>query len=450
MGRAAMARGRAAMEQCRESAMDAHCPPLASARFMPSESEMECANVYVLLAIVHKQQLEIKKLRQFLRRYSGTLVDSLDLHAPLPQVLLVGEAGRKPCARLEEDREAHPPELGHRTRRDADTALACASLADDTHDLAGHRVLLPRLPELVPPAGAVGRGRTEAAEPFLALLEEVEDRVHGLASITKEHAYIVEVEQGVVHTTVAGSHGPLKHDAGFATPDLNSGHPVDGAVGICLCGRVDNVVGPDNYGNVVLRHFAVDVLHLADDVVGHVSLCQEHIHVAGESAGHRVDCEVHMHFVLSQEQHNLGEPLLAPGHGQAVAGHYDHPLCTGEQVNKTHGRDLIHGASSPTVRADSDATIGAEATKQHIGHGPVDAPAHDVAQQRAAGCHECPCDGQQLVGEHEACGARRQAAAGVEQRDDHWHVCPTNGQHHVRTQKAPDGGVCQQACRSHG
>ena len=55
------------------------------------------------------------------------------------------------------------------------------------------------------------------------------------------------------------------------------------------CGRVARVVGTNDDGDIALREFRVDFIHLDELLVRNVGLSQEDIHVPGHSASNWVN-----------------------------------------------------------------------------------------------------------------------------------------------------------------
>jgi len=54
---------------------------------------------------------------------------------------------------------------------------------------------------------------------------------------------IVQVEEWIIHPTVASSHGALQHDTLLAFPNLNGWHPIDGTTGVILGRGIHDVIG---------------------------------------------------------------------------------------------------------------------------------------------------------------------------------------------------------------
>ena len=54
---------------------------------------------------------------------------------------------------------------------------------------------------------------------------------------------IVQVEEWIIHPTVASSHGALQHDTLLAFPNLNSWHPIDGTARVILGRGIHDVIG---------------------------------------------------------------------------------------------------------------------------------------------------------------------------------------------------------------
>jgi hypothetical protein len=156
--------------------------------------------------------------------------------------------------------------------------------------------------------------------------------VQHLLGVAEQHAVVVLVEQRVVDAGVAGGHAALHHDAGLGLPDFQHRHAGDGAGRVVLRGRVHDVVGADDHGDVGLREVLVDLVHLQHDVVGHLGFGQQHVHVAGHAAGHRVDAEAHVDALVAQQLGDLEHRVLGLRHRHAVARHDDHVLGLAQQL----------------------------------------------------------------------------------------------------------------------
>jgi hypothetical protein len=57
---------------------------------------------------------------------------------------------------------------------------------------------------------------------------------------------IVQVEEWIIHPTVASSHGALQHDTLLAFPNLNGWHPIDGTTGVILGRGIHDVIGSNH------------------------------------------------------------------------------------------------------------------------------------------------------------------------------------------------------------
>ncbi len=57
----------------------------------------------------------------------------------------------------------------------------------------------------------------------------------------------------------------------------------------CTSTGVDDIVGADNKGHVRVLEVVVDLIHLHEEVVGDISLSQQHVHVPRHPASHRVN-----------------------------------------------------------------------------------------------------------------------------------------------------------------
>ena len=169
----------------------------------------------------------------------------------------------------------------------------------------------------------------------------------------------------------------------------------------------------------VLGEVVVDLVHLQDDVVGHLGLGQQHVHVAGQAAGDGVDAEPDVDAALAQLAGQLGDGVLGLGDGHAVAGGDDHRVRRGEQFGGALGVDL---AVLAVVLVLAGPRLDAEAAGDDRDERPVHRLAHDVGQVRTGGADQRAGDDQQVVAEQEARRRRGPAGVAVEHRHDDRHV----------------------------
>ena len=69
--------------------------------------------------------------------------------------------------------------------------------------------------------------------------------------------------------------------------------PAMGLVGSSRAPGLTMSLAPITSTTSVVGEVVVDLVHLEDDVVGHVGLGEQHVHVPGQAAGDRVDREAH-------------------------------------------------------------------------------------------------------------------------------------------------------------
>ena len=127
---------------------------------------------------------------------------------------------------------------------------------------------------------------------WLSGLKQLENRIQAFLGVAEQHARVLLEEQRILHACVTGGHGAFQHDGGAALPAFQNRHAADRAVGLFKRGRVHDVVGADDDGDIDVREIVVDLVHLEDDVIRHLGLGQQHVHVAGHAAGDRVDARV--------------------------------------------------------------------------------------------------------------------------------------------------------------
>jgi AspT/YidE/YbjL antiporter-like protein len=170
-------------------------------------------------------------------------------------------------------------------------ALDFRRIAVSNHAVAGRPLgELGLLDRFGATATRVRRGDIDflATEDLLQRLDDVFDALLGVA---EEHLRVLLEEQRVLHAGIAGVHRALEDDDVSRPSTPQHRHPGDRAGRVVLGGGVDRVVGADDQHDVGLGEVVVDLVHLQDDVVGHLGLGQQDVHVAREPTGDRVDAE---------------------------------------------------------------------------------------------------------------------------------------------------------------
>ena len=162
--------------------------------------------------------------------------------------------------------------------------------------------------------------------------EGAEDVLDAGLGVAEEHVAVLAEEQRVLHAGVAGGHGALEDDDVVRLPDPQHRHAGDGAGRVVLGGRVDRVVGADHEHDRGAGEVVVDLVHLEDDVVGHLRLGEQHVHVPGQATGDRVDAEAHLDAALAQLTGEVGDRVLGLGDRHAVAGGDDHRVGVEQQL----------------------------------------------------------------------------------------------------------------------
>ena len=112
----------------------------------------------------------------------------------------------------------------------------------------------------------------------------------------------------------------------LASHTVSTGMPAIGLVGSSAAAGLTVSLAPMTRTTSVSGEVVVDLVHLEDDVVGHLRLGEQHVHVAGQPAGDRVDAEADLDAALAQLAGELGDGVLRLGDGHAVAGRDDHRL----------------------------------------------------------------------------------------------------------------------------
>eukprot|EP00053_Salpingoeca_punica_P012955 m.116409 g.116409 ORF g.116409 m.116409 type:complete len:1093 (-) comp16076_c1_seq1:125-3403(-) len=284
---------------------------------------------------------------------------------------------------------------------------------------------------------------------FLGMLGQVglQAGLEGVADglcVAEEHVGVGLEEDRVVDVGVACAEGALHDDDLLGVPDGEDGHAGNGRIRVVQGGGVDRVVGADDEGDVSVGKVVVDLLHLQDNVVGHVGLGQQDVELARHAAGHRVDAKAHLDAALRQHLGNVGNGVLGLGHGQAVAGHNDHALGVGQHLHRLLHVGLgvralhLHGlAAAARQRGD--------AAENHVDQRAVHGHAHDVGENGAGRANQRADNRQQVVVQHKALGAERPAAVRVEHGDDHRHVRAADRGRHVRAEHKGGQRACAEA-----
>jgi hypothetical protein len=145
----------------------------------------------------------------------------------------------------------------------------------------------------------------------------------------------------------------------FAFHTSSTGMPAIGLPGL-PGGRVHDVVRADHHGDVGVREVLVDLVHLEDDVVGHLGLGEQHVHVPGHAARDRVDREAHVDALLAQQLGDLVDRVLRLRDRHAVARHDDDALRLAQQLGRLGAadrRDLALPAAAPPAAAGAPPPV---------------------------------------------------------------------------------------------
>src|ERR1035438_1960327 len=127
------------------------------------------------------------------------------------------------------------------------------------------------------------------------------DCANELFGVAKEHQRVVEVVERVVDAGETGAHAAFDDHNGVGFIHVKDGHAEDGAGLIVAGGRIGDVVGADDEGNIGLRKVAVDLVHFDEAVVGDVGFGEQDIHVAGHASGDRMDGEANVDALLGED-----------------------------------------------------------------------------------------------------------------------------------------------------
>merc|ERR1719384_1322564 len=190
--------------------------------------------------------------------------------------------------------------------------------------------------------------------------------IAGLLGVSQQHGVVLIKEDGVVDGSVTNTERPLHNNRLSRLPYPEDGHAGNDGVGVILGGGVDCVVGADDQREVDVIPVLVDLIHLVDNIIGHPSLCKEHIQLAGHSACNRVDSEFDVLALLPQKRDHLSNRVLALGNSQAVSRHdYNVPSISNGLHSLVNLPDS--GGSSDSHSLSSTSGGGSEATKDDIG-----------------------------------------------------------------------------------
>jgi len=262
------------------------------------------------------------------------------------------------------------------------------------------------------------------------------DAIDVVLGVAKEHRGVFVEEQRISNTCISTGHATLHHDDIPAVPDLEHRHAGYGAVRVRLGTGVDDVIGPDDKCEVCLREFAVDFIHLENDVIGDVRLGEQNIHMSWQSAGDRVDGETDLDPGVSKFLDDLGEGMLGLGNGHSIPGHdhdslgIPHQVCSGISF---YGSDIA--LRFITASTSTATTISPESTENDTDEGTIHTSAHDEAEDGTTAAHERPRNDQQVVAEHESGSSCGPPGIGVEHGNDDGHVGSTDCHHHVHAEE---------------
>merc|ERR1719153_1530714 len=236
--------------------------------------------------------------------------------------------------------------------------------------------------------------------------------VAGLLGVSQQHGVVLVKEDGVVDGSVTNTEGPLHNNRLSGLPYPENWHAGNDGVGVVLGGGVDCVVGADDQREVDVIPVLVDLVHLVDNIIGHASLCKEHIKLAGHSACNRVDSEFDVLALLPQKRDHLSNRVLTLSNSQPISRH-DH--------NVPSISNGFHGL------VNLPDTGGSEAPKDDIGKGSVHSDAHDIAENSSAGADQTSDHSHQVVVQHESLSTEGPSGIGVKDSDYDRHVSTANG-----------------------
>mmetsp|Transcript_10821 Transcript_10821/g.19265 ORF Transcript_10821/g.19265 Transcript_10821/m.19265 type:complete len:239 (+) Transcript_10821:892-1608(+) len=202
--------------------------------------------------------------------------------------------------------------------------------------------------------------------------------------IAEKHQIVILEHQRIVHTSITSSHGALHHDTLLSFPNMQHGHPSQSGIGVIEGTGVDDVVCPQNHGNICILEIFVDLLHLENDFVVDPSLSKQHIQLPRHTASHRVDPEAHFHTLLNQSLGHFSQRVLSLCHGQTIARHNDD---TGG-LSKHLGHLTNTGLLDNTSHLLSWSFGGSKTSKEHISDATVHGNTHDICQDGTRGTYK--------------------------------------------------------------
>ncbi|MPL99903.1 hypothetical protein SDC9_46124 [bioreactor metagenome] len=239
-----------------------------------------------------------------------------------------------------------------------------------------------------------------------------------LLRVAVEHPRVLLVEQRVLDAGIARALAALRDENLLRLPHFQHRHAGDRRVRVFLRRRVHDVVRADHDRHVGFREVVVDLVHLHDDVVGHLRLGQKHVHVPGQTARDRVDREADVLALAAQDRGQLRHRHLRLRHGHAIARNDDHAVGVAQRIGHALrvDRHLLAGHFHRRARR------AAEAAEDHRDERAVHRLAHDVGQDCARGADEGAGHDQQIVAEREADRRRGPARIAVQHRHHDRHV----------------------------
>ena len=224
-------------------------------------------------------------------------------------------------------------------------------------------------------------------------------------------------------------------------PDLELRHPVDRTASVAQGVGVDDIIRTDHEHDVGFFEVVVDILHFEHDFVGDVGFGQKHVHMSWHAPGDGVNSEEDLYAGVAKLACNLAHAVLGLGHRHAVSGYDHYAFCVlefGRYIGRSHRAYL---ADLAVRRGDGFSFGSAKAAEDHVPDGAVHGAAHDVAEDGAGASDECARDNEQVVREHETGGCCGPAGVGVQEGDDHGHICATDGHDEVDAENRGDGSV---------
>ena len=256
---------------------------------------------------------------------------------------------------------------------------------------------------------------------------------HGLR-IAVEHAAVIGIEQGILHPGIPRPLAALDDDDVLRHVGVQNRHAVDRAGLVGAGTRIDHVVGPDDQGDVGLGEFTVDLFEVHDLVVRHPGFRQQDVHVPRHAAGHRVDGELHLDPGFLEDRGHFPHLVLGMGHGHAVTRDDDDLRGVTHHRRRIETGEFLHAAADRFAR-----TTGHHRGEQDVGDRPVHGLGHQLGEQRTSRTDDDAGNNQCRVAQDVAFETDGQARKSIEQRDDHRHVGPADGQGDDQTEHERDG-----------